>query len=325
MRIHPRVEQVSTRFNDIHIELYLIKGERNILIDAGTREMPQRDILPTLKAVGLTLSDIHLILNTHGHSDHTGGNAAVKTASGAQVFIHKNDAPFLYDPEHCFELYFSPVIKAMGEGLQGEKQAFLEEFGTANVPDQKLEGGEIIDGGSGVKLQVVHLPGHTLGSVGFYWEEEGILFNGDSLAGLHIGNGKLPIIFDLPEYIHSVQKLRNIPIRILLCSHHYRTLHLTPGPVRQGKEVSQYLQDCREFAVRLDEIVRKVALRTAERGFMQLADEIIAQLPREMGFKPLTQVKKPLYYSAQTIFFNLHRLGKTAGKINGKKEEEIAQ
>lgn len=324
MRINPRVKQLSTRFNDIKIELYLIKGERNIIIDTGTHESPQRDILPTLQTVGLSLSDIHLILNTHGHLDHTGGDAAVKAASGAQVFIHKNDAPFLYDREHCFELYFSPVIKAMGGSPQAEKQAFLVEHGAEVVPDQKLEEGDIIDGGSGVKLQVVHLPGHTLGSVGFYWEGEGILFTGDSLAGLHIGNGKLPIIFDLPEYLHSVQKLQNIPIRVLLCSHHYKGLHLAPDPVRQGGVVSQYLKECREFAVRLDEAVRKVASRACERGFMQLADEIIGQLPEKMGFKPMTQLEHATY-SAQTIFFHLLRLAKTASKVDGKKEEGNAK
>jgi glyoxylase-like metal-dependent hydrolase (beta-lactamase superfamily II) len=309
MRIHPRVEQVSTRFDDIRIELYFVRGDTNILIDAGTREMPQRDILPALEALGLTLSDISLILNTHGHSDHTGGDAAVKAASGAQVFIHGDDAPFLYDPASCFDRYFSPVVKAIGgSSLQTERQAFLEEFGAPVVPDRTLEDGDVIDGGSGVNLQVVHLPGHTPGSVGFYWEGEGILFAGDSLAGLHFPNGKVPIIFDLPTYMKSVQKVQDMPVRYLLCSHYYRGLRLAPGPVRQGEEVSQYLQDCIEFAVRFDEAVRNLGQPACEKGFMQMADEIIAQLPVEMGFKPMTQVQPPLYFSGRTIFSHLDRL-----------------
>jgi glyoxylase-like metal-dependent hydrolase (beta-lactamase superfamily II) len=307
--IHPRIVEVSAKFFDTTVEIYLIRGERNILIDTGIHQSPGKDILPILKTNGLTLSDIHLILNTHDHPDHTGGNSAIKAAGGAQIYIHKDEVPFLNDHEHSFEFYAAPVIRAMGGNLQETKQVFLEMAGRGVVPDQQLGDGDMIDGGPGVKLRVVHLPGHTPGSVGFFWEEEDILFSGDSVGGLHDAGagGKLPVIFDLLAYKKSLQRLHEMPIRFLLCAHRYRAIRLPPAPVRRGREVSQFVQDSQEFAERLDEAITKVSSHQFEKSFMQLADEVVAQFPKEMGFKPMTQVERP-HLSAQAIFFRLSQI-----------------
>jgi glyoxylase-like metal-dependent hydrolase (beta-lactamase superfamily II) len=306
-RVHPIVEQISTYFDSVAVELYLIKGERKIIIDTGTRQSPQRDILQRLKAFGLTLCDISIILNTHGHFDHTAGNRAVKEASGAQIYIHENDAPFLFDHSNCFGRYMAPVAKAIESSVHGEEQAFLDMMGEAVVPDAQFSDGNIIDCGNGVELKVVHLPGHTLGSVGFFWEKEGIFFSGDSVVGLHIEGGKLPVILDLTAYVESLKRLQEMPIRFLLCGHHYRGVRLPAAPVRQGGDIIQYLKDSQEYAQRLDEAITKVIPYAFEKSFMQIADLVISYLPREMGFLPMTEVQKPLY-SAQAIFFRLQQL-----------------
>lgn len=84
-KIYARIVQVSAKFFDTTVEIYLIRGERNILIDTGIHQSPGKDILPILKVNGLTLSDIHLILNTHDHPDHTGGNSAIKAPGGSNI------------------------------------------------------------------------------------------------------------------------------------------------------------------------------------------------------------------------------------------------
>jgi glyoxylase-like metal-dependent hydrolase (beta-lactamase superfamily II) len=307
--IHPRIVEVSAKFFDTTVEIYLIRGEKNIIIDTGINQSPEKDILPILKMNGLDLSDIDLILNTHDHPDHTGGNIAIKAESGAPICIHKDEVPFWNDHEHCFNFYSAPVIRALGGNLQEEKQAFLEMAGPGGVADHPFGDGDIIEGGPGVKLRVVHLPGHTPGSVGFFWEEEDILFSGDSVGGLHDAGagGKLPVIFDLLAYKRSLQRLNEMPIRFLLCAHRYRAIRLPPAPVRRGREVIQFVQDSQEFAERLDEAITKVSSYQFEKSFRQLADEVVAQFPKEMGFKPMTQVERP-HLSAQSIFFRLSQL-----------------
>jgi len=179
--------------------------------------------------------------------------------------------------------------------------------GPSIIPDKILEDGDLIDCGAGVRLRTIHLPGHTLGSVGLFWEERGFLFSGDSIGGLHDGRGKIPIIFDLPSYKRSMKRIQEIPIRSILCAHDYRGICLPPASLRHGEEVVKFVHDSLEFAERLDDAIAKVSLYKSEKGFIELADEVVAQFPKEMGFKSFTKVERP-FLSGQTIFFRLSQL-----------------
>lgn len=307
MRIHPRVTQVRTHFDGNPVELYFIKGERNVVVDTGTTQSPQNDITPTLNSFGLTLSDMDLILNTHGHFDHTAGNAAIKIASNAQVLIHGDDAVFVEDHQCCFKQYFAPAVEAIRgrEFLVKERRDFFERAGTEVTVDRKLRGKDLIELGDGIELRVIHLPGHTSGSVGFYWEKEGILFSGDSAPGLHVEGGSLPVIWDLARYEKSLEYLKGIPFQLLLCAHHYRGLNLPPSAVRSGDEVRQYLGDCQEAAKRIGEAIRHVAPQALGKPFMEVADAVMAKLPKKMGFTRPMELQS--LYCAMTIFFHLSR------------------
>jgi glyoxylase-like metal-dependent hydrolase (beta-lactamase superfamily II) len=93
-RIHPAVYQIRTPFDRTGtVFLYLVRGERNALIDTGAADSPETVLAPALAELGLGFGDIHLILNTHAHLDHSGGNAATKRRSGAAVHLHGSDLP----------------------------------------------------------------------------------------------------------------------------------------------------------------------------------------------------------------------------------------
>jgi glyoxylase-like metal-dependent hydrolase (beta-lactamase superfamily II) len=307
-KIHPEIEKIHINMHDdIYVEVYLLKGEQNILIDTGIVPAPDRDIAPALRTVGLDLSDVDLIINTHGHPDHIGGNARIKEASGAEIWIHSKDAAFLDDRERVFELYSAPVLKAMGKDTQTEKQMSAAMSGLVVSPDRMIEDGDIIDGGNGFKLEAIHLSGHTPGSVGFFWEKEGILFLGDSVPGLHTGGGTLPIIMDLGDYKKSLRRLQELHPGMLLNGHPYRGITLAPATVRHGKEVDQYLKESLEFAERLDEAIAAVSSRRDEKSFVDLCDEVIGRLPKEYAIRPISQTGG-FFLTVQAIFFRLYPL-----------------
>jgi glyoxylase-like metal-dependent hydrolase (beta-lactamase superfamily II) len=113
-------------------------------------------ILETVRNLGFRVT--HLV-NTHCHSDHTAGNAAIMSATGARLHIHREDAGRL---GKLFNSAFSRLLGGRGSPR----------------PDVLLQDGDAIVIGQTV-LNVLHTPGHTPGGICLY--HDGHVFTGDTL------------------------------------------------------------------------------------------------------------------------------------------------
>lgn len=122
----------------------------------------------------LGLADLKLtvkvILNTHGHFDHVGANRKLKQVTGADLLIHKADAPML--------AHLSEMASGFGMHMENSPPA-----------DRTIAEGDVIEFGE-ESLKVVHTPGHSLGSVSFVGD--GIAFVGDTLFAGSIGRTDFP-------------------------------------------------------------------------------------------------------------------------------------
>jgi hydroxyacylglutathione hydrolase len=134
------------------------------VIDPGAE--PEK-IFPVI--AGLKLKPV-VILNTHGHVDHTGANWDLKERFHVPLLIHALDEPFLHD-----------MADSELSQLLGAKES--------PPPDRFLKDGEIIKIGKST-LKVICLPGHSPGGVGFYGK--GTLFSGDTLFNGGVGRTDLP-------------------------------------------------------------------------------------------------------------------------------------
>ncbi len=125
---------------------------------------------------------LNYILNTHHHYDHIGGNAELK------------------------KLYNAKVV-----GFVGDKH---------RIPgiDITLEdNAKWIFGESSVKI--LHIPGHTLGHICFFFENEKIAFTGDTLFSL--GCGKI-FEGDHKQMLTSLNKIKKLPLNTkIYCGHEY--------------------------------------------------------------------------------------------------------
>ena len=134
-----------------------------LLGDPATREALAIDTaIPSVAWIGERLAErgwtLKLIVSTHRHWDHVGDNAAVQAATGAPIACHPLDRHGLVDPQPLFAPFPIPP----------------------SVPAVELAEGGLILFGS-VRLQVLHTPGHTEGSICLLAPDDGLLFTGDTL------------------------------------------------------------------------------------------------------------------------------------------------
>lgn len=73
------------------LHAYLLRGERTIVVDTGYPYLAKR-LLTALRRERISKDEVSLVLLTHGHLDHIGGGAEVKSALDAPVAIHQADA-----------------------------------------------------------------------------------------------------------------------------------------------------------------------------------------------------------------------------------------
>jgi hydroxyacylglutathione hydrolase len=111
-----------------------------------------------------------LVVNTHGHIDHTFGDAFFKAKTGAPLAIHEDDAPML-------------------AAMKQQARMFGLEPPDAAQADRLLSDGEMIQVGD-LSFKVIHTPGHTPGGICLYGH--GSLIAGDTLFAGSIGRTDLP-------------------------------------------------------------------------------------------------------------------------------------
>ncbi len=151
----------------LEVNCYIIgceKTHKAAVIDPGG-DVPE--ILEHLKKHQL---EVVMIINTHGHFDHVGGNRQLIEATAAELLIHPDDRQLL---DHAKE-------HASAYGLQTE---------ASPPPTRELVEGEVLSVGE-LSLQVIHTPGHCPGGICLYVDD--CLLVGDTLFAGSIGRTDLP-------------------------------------------------------------------------------------------------------------------------------------
>jgi glyoxylase-like metal-dependent hydrolase (beta-lactamase superfamily II) len=136
-----------------------------ICIDPGDQA---DDILHMAKEMGV---NIKAIACSHAHIDHILGVRDVQRQTGSKFYMHTAEAPIAAGAA-------SLALRMTGQNAEDPP-----------APDFQPEDGDAIEV-EGVKLRVIHTPGHTPGSLSFY--TDGMLFSGDTLFAGSIGRTDLP-------------------------------------------------------------------------------------------------------------------------------------
>lgn len=209
------IKQLTVGF--LEVCCYIVGCEKTrecALIDpAGDEER----VVAAVKDLGL---EVKMIINTHGHPDHTCGNRKIVAMTGAKIMMHPLD-----------DKYFSSPA--------GEVMA--RQFGLETSPpaDEHIEDGDRIEVGE-TALTVIHTPGHTPGSVCLHGENN--CFTGDTLFVGAVGRTDFPG-GSLKTLLKSIKnKLLKLPDdTIVWPGHDYGA---TPtSTIARERETNPYLTD----------------------------------------------------------------------------------
>ena len=161
MKIHTLI------LGEIAENCYIIEAQSKnaVIIDCGDEA---ERVLSFIQKNGLTVKKILL---THGHFDHMNAVSEVVKNTGAEVFIHKNDAPMLLSPNLSLA-YFMPAMK------------FNPVLNYKTIAD-----GDVIIQDE-LEFKVLHTPGHTLGGACYICENA--IFSGDTLFAGTVGRTDFP-------------------------------------------------------------------------------------------------------------------------------------
>ncbi len=158
---------------------------------------------------------VRYIVLTHHHFDHSSGARQIRDATGAEVTLHPQEEKFLRDwqSEAPQDLEVPGDQKAIAEQIQRFRQQAAEAG-----PDKLMSDGDTFAVGS-LTLQVIHTPGHTLGSVCIYIPQERPLFTGDTALGLGTVAISPPPFGDMTLYLQSLERLKTLGAVVMLPGH----------------------------------------------------------------------------------------------------------
>jgi hydroxyacylglutathione hydrolase len=137
---------------------------------------------PVIKYLENNKIKLKFILNTHHHHDHVGGNQELKKKYGASVIGYKGDKERI------------PEIDIL---INNQETWIYKNF----------------------EAKIIHIPGHTLGHICFYFHKEESVFTGDTLFSLGCGR-----IFEgtYSQMFNSLMKLKELPQNTkIYCGHEY--------------------------------------------------------------------------------------------------------
>jgi glyoxylase-like metal-dependent hydrolase (beta-lactamase superfamily II) len=182
----------------------------NSVLVEGAAEAVVIDPSVTVVARGGAPVAIDAVINSHGHEDHMPGNSLF---SDARVHIHDDDLPAALSLDGLLDVY----------GLEGQVRTdfgaqILEEFSYAARPDAEGFGdGHVFDLGGGVRVEAMHLPGHTLGHSGFVIDNVFFLSDIDLTGfGPYYGDAWS----DLDQFDDSLTKAREVEADWYVTFHH---------------------------------------------------------------------------------------------------------
>ena len=247
--VAPGIYRIESTLGPRPFAQYLLRDERSLLVDTGIASTPDEVIFPAFRELGLDPANLEFVLNTHADVDHFGGNASIRAAAPRAIFCaHVAECDWIGDRERILrERYGWYAAHGSDADYDADTKDWLRNAMGPDMPvDLHVIGGEVFRLGPRLSVEVLHLPGHSLGHVGL-WDavsRSAIITDATLGAGLLNNEGEVihpPPYMLLEEYEATVRRLQALAPERLLTAHY---------AVMEGVEVERFLSESLAFVDR---------------------------------------------------------------------------
>jgi glyoxylase-like metal-dependent hydrolase (beta-lactamase superfamily II) len=223
--VAPGIHRIESDLGPRFMAQYLLLGQdRTALIDTGLAETPEEVLIPALERIG---AEPDLILVTHADLDHCGGNRRMRERyPRALLACPELDRRWIESNETMLaENYQWHQPYGLEQPDEAGRREMLAQLGGDTPVDLGLRGGETLRLESGRRLEVLHLPGHTLGHLGV-WDpatRTAIVIDAALYDGIYdrVGNKLIPPrYYDAPAYRQTIYRIAALEPDLLLTAHY---------------------------------------------------------------------------------------------------------
>lgn len=235
---------------------FVYRCERPVLIDTayiGGFDQTER----LIKELRIDLSSVGLIINTHCHCDHIGGNKFIQDSSGCDIAMHTIGKYFIdsHDDWSTWWRYFD------------QEAEFFRCTGA-------LENGDTIELGPH-EFEVIHAPGHSADGIVLYNQKEKVLISSDTLwesdmAAMVVRVEGSRSCFDM---LTSLKRLEQLDVEIVYPGHGRPFKGISEAIARAKRRLSRFMENPRKIG---DDLIKKIIIYTlmmrksvAEAAFFQ--------------------------------------------------------
>jgi glyoxylase-like metal-dependent hydrolase (beta-lactamase superfamily II) len=203
------------------VAVYLVEDATGVtIVDAG---LPGQwdELEPELAAMGRTIQEVRGVILTHGDTDHIGFAERLRRERGVPVYVHELDATRargeVKKEISWGKVKVGPLMRFLSYSARNGGLRITPISEVVTFTD-----GQILDmPGAPV---VIHLPGHTPGSVALHFPSVDAVFVGDAMTTGHVLTGALgpqpaPFTLDTEQALASLDRLEALPAKWVLPGH----------------------------------------------------------------------------------------------------------
>ena len=292
MLLNKYINYLKCEFGITWSSVSLIHKNKIVLIDSGPKDAVKNVILPWFKKNKLNKDNIHMIINTHSHGDHIGGNYDLKKLkSDILIAAHRLAVDKIKNPNK------------VGKKIRGRFSNYVK-----TPPPDEIKGVDVdipfkdrdVVEIEGLKLNILHTPGHDTDCICIYEPKTKTLFTGDSIQGGGTKTSGIAFYQDVVSYRKSLEKVKTLEIESLILGHPF---YPSDGIIKGKDRVKKFIDLSLNYTYIYDKEILKI-LSNGTKDILNIAKELI----KKVGMYP----NPPLIFLAlYTINTHLNEIKKT--------------